>query len=189
MFKGMRVQRVAFTPVVRRARLVLSLRSYSTPVRTPKSKVWASADEAVESVKSGDVLLCGGERHLCRRVTMVLAIDDVDRIRACRCPRCGSSDASGRIIYSLYVSPDTLLAALVKRKDVVNLTAVSNNAGAGNNGLGACETPTLHEPADSVFHRNAIQYQADRQDRRIIPRRVSRSLFPTTALAMSVMFM
>jgi len=98
MFKGMRVQRVAFTPVVLRARLVLSLRSYSTPVRTPKSKVWASADEAVESVKSGDVLLCGG--------------------------------------FGLAGVPDTLLAALVKRKDVVNLTAVSNNAGAGNNGLG-----------------------------------------------------
>ncbi|KAH7890003.1 3-oxoacid CoA-transferase [Phlebopus sp. FC_14] len=32
--------------------------------------------------------------------------------------------------------PDTLLAALVKRTDVNNLTAVSNNAGSGNSGLG-----------------------------------------------------
>ncbi|EIW85447.1 3-oxoacid CoA-transferase [Coniophora puteana RWD-64-598 SS2] len=32
--------------------------------------------------------------------------------------------------------PDTLLAALVKRKDVNKLTAVSNNAGAGDSGLG-----------------------------------------------------
>lgn len=39
--------------------------------------------------------------------------------------------------------PDTLLAALVKRKDVQNLTAVSNNAGAGDNGLGAHALPNL----------------------------------------------
>ncbi|KAG1748946.1 3-oxoacid CoA-transferase [Suillus paluster] len=32
--------------------------------------------------------------------------------------------------------PDTLLSALVKRKDVAKLTAVSNNAGAGDSGLG-----------------------------------------------------
>lgn len=32
--------------------------------------------------------------------------------------------------------PDTLLSALVKRKDVTQLTAVSNNAGAGDSGLG-----------------------------------------------------
>ncbi|KAF8123727.1 3-oxoacid CoA-transferase [Boletus edulis] len=34
------------------------------------------------------------------------------------------------------MSPDTLLAALGKRRDVNSLTAVSNNAGAGDNGLG-----------------------------------------------------
>ena len=39
------------------------------------------------------------------------------------------------------MSPDTLLAALVKRRDVANLTAVSNNAGAGDSGLGAYEIP------------------------------------------------
>ncbi|KAI9569002.1 3-oxoacid CoA-transferase [Boletus coccyginus] len=95
---GLRIQKAPFTPVVLRARFVLSFRSYSTPVRTPRSKVWSSADEAVKSVKSGDVLLCGG--------------------------------------FGLAGVPDTLLAALVKRKDVANLTAVSNNAGAGDNGLG-----------------------------------------------------
>jgi len=60
---GLRVQKASFTvtPVVLRARFVLRFRSYSTPVRTPRSKVWSSADEAVKSVKSGDVLLCGGE--------------------------------------------------------------------------------------------------------------------------------
>lgn len=34
-------------------------------------------------------------------------------------------------------SLDTLLGALVKRKDVSNLTGVSNNAGARDSGLGA----------------------------------------------------
>ncbi|KAI6117550.1 3-oxoacid CoA-transferase [Pisolithus croceorrhizus] len=33
--------------------------------------------------------------------------------------------------------PDTLLGALVKREDISRLTAVSNNAGAGDSGLGA----------------------------------------------------
>ncbi|KAH0830340.1 3-oxoacid CoA-transferase [Lanmaoa asiatica] len=120
---GMRVQKAAFTPVVLKARLVfnvLSVRSYSTAVRTPRSKVWASADEAVKSVKSGDVLLCGGKPQF-RHVIMILDIENVDRIRACWCPS---------------MSPDTLLAALVKRKDVGNLTAVSNNAGTGDSGLG-----------------------------------------------------
>lgn len=97
-----RVQRAAFTPVVLRARLVLSFRSYSTPARTPRSKVWASADEAVKSVKSGDVLLCGGEVHFYGQVVMILlAITEpnVDRIRACRCPRCGPGDAGSHTIY------------------------------------------------------------------------------------------
>ena len=35
-------------------------RKYSTEP-PKKSKVWSSADEAVKDVKSGDVLLCGGE--------------------------------------------------------------------------------------------------------------------------------
>ncbi|KAF9228718.1 3-oxoacid CoA-transferase [Gyrodon lividus] len=96
------VRETVFTPVVFRAPLIwekTSFRSYSTPAETsPKSKVWASADEAVKGVKSGDVLLCGG--------------------------------------FGLAGVPDTLLGALVKRKDVKNLTAVSNNAGAGDSGLG-----------------------------------------------------
>lgn len=72
---SVRVQKAVLTPVVLRARLVrLSFRSYSTPVRAPKSKVWASADEAVKSVKSGDVLLCGGELRFCR-VVMIMTIE------------------------------------------------------------------------------------------------------------------
>ncbi|KAJ7273153.1 hypothetical protein C8J57DRAFT_1316931 [Mycena rebaudengoi] len=76
-----------------------AVRKYSAPAEPPKkSKLWASADEAVKDVKSGDVLLCGG------------------------------FGAAG--------IPDTLLGALAKRKDVNNLTGVSNNAGAGDSGLG-----------------------------------------------------
>lgn len=92
---GLRVQKAAFTPVILRTRLqvVLSLRSYGTPVRTPRSKVWASVDEAIKSVKSGDVLLCGGELPFCRATMVLVAEDLVDRVRACWCPRYGSSDA------------------------------------------------------------------------------------------------
>lgn len=39
--------------------------------------------------------------------------------------------------FGLCGTPDTLIGALVKRKDVKNLTAVSNNVGAGEHGLGA----------------------------------------------------
>ena len=38
--------------------------------------------------------------------------------------------------FGLCGTPDTLIGALAKRKDVNNLTAVSNNAGAGEHGLG-----------------------------------------------------
>ncbi|KAJ7581390.1 3-oxoacid CoA-transferase [Mycena floridula] len=73
------------------------IRQYSIPI--PKtSKVWSSVDKAVEDVKSGDTLLCGG--------------------------------------FGLAGIPDTLLGALAKRKDVTTLTGVSNNAGAGDSGLG-----------------------------------------------------
>ncbi|KAJ3512907.1 hypothetical protein NMY22_g15198 [Coprinellus aureogranulatus] len=77
-----------------------SVRFYSIAVdsHTPKkSKVWASADEAVKDIKSGDILLCGG------------------------------FGAAG--------IPDTLLSALAKRKEVTDLTGVSNNAGQANSGL------------------------------------------------------
>lgn len=39
-------------------------RRYSTPANIPDSKVWASVDDAVKDVKSGDVLLCGGKWNL-----------------------------------------------------------------------------------------------------------------------------
>ncbi|RPD66333.1 3-oxoacid CoA-transferase [Lentinus tigrinus ALCF2SS1-7] len=64
-----------------------------------KKKVWDSVDEAVQDVKSGDILLSGG--------------------------------------FGLCGTPDTLIEALSKRKDVVkDLTVVSNNVGSGDKGLG-----------------------------------------------------
>ncbi|KAJ2930048.1 hypothetical protein H1R20_g7006, partial [Candolleomyces eurysporus] len=82
------------------APLRLSVRYYSIAADShapKKSKVWASADEAIKDVKSGDILLCGG--------------------------------------FGLAGIPDTLLGALAKRKDVTNLTGVSNNAGNFDSGL------------------------------------------------------
>lgn len=38
--------------------------------------------------------------------------------------------------FGLCGTPDTLIQALAKRKDVKNLTGVSNNAGVGDKGLG-----------------------------------------------------
>ena len=55
-----RVRRAVLPPLQRYAQR----RAYSTPLDeapVPKTgKVWASADEAVKGVKSGDVLLSGG---------------------------------------------------------------------------------------------------------------------------------
>ncbi len=62
------------------------------------SKVYSSADEAVDAMKSGDTLLAGG--------------------------------------FGLCGLPNTLIKALAKRKDIGNLTAVSNNAGAGGRQAG-----------------------------------------------------
>ena len=41
--------------------------------------------------------------------------------------------------FGLCGTPDTLIGALAKRKDVRNITAVSNNAGSGEYGLGALD--------------------------------------------------
>lgn len=51
------------------ARLSLALRlstvrCYSASPVPRKTKVWDSVDEAVKDVKSGDILLCGGELEL-----------------------------------------------------------------------------------------------------------------------------
>lgn len=83
-----------------RWRAVASRRMLATAVSgaAPSTrKVWDSAEEAVQAVKSGDVILSGG--------------------------------------FGLCGVPETLLAALSKREGITGLTAVSNNAGAGDNGL------------------------------------------------------
>ncbi|KAI0724036.1 3-oxoacid CoA-transferase [Cerioporus squamosus] len=74
--------------------------STSTEEAVPsKKKVWDSVDEAIQDVKSGDIVLSGG--------------------------------------FGLCGTPDTLIEALSKRKDVVkDLTVVSNNVGSGDKGLG-----------------------------------------------------
>ena len=47
-----------------------------------------------------------------------------------------------RIGFGLCGTPDTLIGALAKRKDVKGITAVSNNAGSGEHGLGTKFDPT-----------------------------------------------
>ncbi|RDB24178.1 Succinyl-CoA:3-ketoacid coenzyme A transferase 1, mitochondrial [Hypsizygus marmoreus] len=102
MFVQVYRARLASSATLRVAAFGSTSRRYSTPADIPipnKSKLWKSADEAIQDIKSGDVLLCGG--------------------------------------FGLAGIPSTLLGALAKRKDVVtNLTGVSNNAGAGDHGLG-----------------------------------------------------
>lgn len=52
-------------PSFKVAAAVGNARLYSTPADVPgKSKVWASADEAVKDIKSGSVLLCAGNCQL-----------------------------------------------------------------------------------------------------------------------------
>jgi hypothetical protein len=48
----------------------------------------------------------------------------------------GLFDAPITSVTRLTLCPETLLGALTKRKDVRSLTGVSNNAGAGDSGLG-----------------------------------------------------
>jgi hypothetical protein len=62
------VSRATLVPVPLKSRATIFLRARwsSTHAEVPlqnKSKVWESPDEAVKDVKSGDVLLCGGEFH------------------------------------------------------------------------------------------------------------------------------
>lgn len=84
-----------------------------------KRKVWDSVDEAIKDVKSGDTLLSGGSL-----VWIVQVPTDV------------THSSLFFLGFGLCGTPDTLIGALAKRKDVKNLTAVSNNAGSGEHGLG-----------------------------------------------------
>jgi len=62
------ISRATVVPIFSKPHATTFLRArwYSTPTEAPlpnKSKVWASVDEAVKDVKSGDILLCGGEYY------------------------------------------------------------------------------------------------------------------------------
>lgn len=83
-----------------------------------KSKVWKSAEDAVKDVKSGDIVLSGGQYST--RPSYLLYI-------LTRFPCLG---------FGLCGIPETLIKALAKKTDVKDLTAVSNNAGAMDKGLG-----------------------------------------------------
>lgn len=59
-------------------------------------------------------------------------------------------------------STDTLIGALAARGDVRNLTAVSNNAGSGLHGLGACPVHTLiHLSLNGTVRRKAAPCRTD----------------------------
>ena len=61
-------------------------------------------------------------------------------------------------------APDTLIRALSERADVRNLTAVSNNAGSGQLGLGTCRTSNTASHSWNTVCRKITPYRADRQD-------------------------
>lgn len=88
-----------------------------------KRKVWDSVDEAIKDVKSGDTLLSGGWL-----------------VWTARMPKGITHSFPPFLGFGLCGTPDTLIGALAKRKDVKSLTAVSNNAGAGEHGLGAFDS-------------------------------------------------
>ncbi|KAJ2484823.1 hypothetical protein EV174_002147 [Coemansia sp. RSA 2320] len=70
----------------------------TTSARAYHSKLYESADKAIEGIKSGDTLLIGG--------------------------------------FGLCGIPENLLKAIARRKDIEQVTAVSNNAGTSDYGLG-----------------------------------------------------
>ncbi len=82
-----------------------------------KTKVWDNIDEAVKDVKSGDVLLSGGELDV-QRIFFWFYAEFLS------------------LGFGLSGIPESLLKALSKRSDVSGVTAVSNNAGVGEHGLG-----------------------------------------------------
>src|ERR1700761_34227 len=112
-------------------------RYYSTPVDIPvptKSKVWVSADEAVKDIKSGSVVLSGGLFD----VVFTLTFQSSHHSRLWTVWHTGSvlPKFSSLHCNNRHFVPDTLIQAIAKRPEIQNLTAVSNNAGVGERGLG-----------------------------------------------------
>jgi len=117
------------------------VRAYAVPANTHvprKKKVWNSVDEAVSIVKSGDVLLSGGALLFQHQAQM---LNTIVRFWPLRYTRWVIWQGSRNRAQSLDTyTTDTLIGALAARGDVRNLTAVSNNAGSGLHGLGACSS-------------------------------------------------
>lgn len=109
-------------PIIITARV----RFYSVVQDAPiprKTKVWSSVEEAVKDVKSGDTVLCGGSSRLLT------------------CQHTHLTSPLSRPGFGLCGIPETLIEALSRRQDVKNITAVSNNAGAKDLGLGTYRVP------------------------------------------------
>lgn len=137
---SIRVSRSCLRGVTATSRFSLRLYSIAVDSHTPKkSKVWESADEAVKDIKSGDILLCGG-----------FGAAGIPGTPLARCEQLRSH---------LTVS-DTLLSALAKRKEVTDLTGVSNNAGQANSGLGGFvrsrSGPSLTFAIDMLLNTNQL---------------------------------
>lgn len=105
-----------------RARTFTSTSFYRADITThwrTNNKIWKSADEAVADLESGKTLFSGVRGSL---VMLALISNSV----------CFRSDQG----FGLCGTPDTLIQAVHRRKDVKDITAVSNNAGVGECGLG-----------------------------------------------------
>lgn len=117
-------------------------RLYSTHLTSNiKTKVVEDVNEAVKDVKSGDTLLCGGEFSSCTgfddlRSSVLTSSAIRCRLRIVWNTRYTRATLRQMHYRALTVQTDTLIEALANRKDVNMLTAVSNNAGSGKNGLG-----------------------------------------------------
>ena len=129
--------RANLTSSLRLTVFVSKVRRYGTPTNTSprnKSKVWSSADHAVQDIKSGSVLLCGGEQTLL--ATKMVSIYFEIRFWLGRHSRLLLLPVYYSKHSVWYPMSDTLLGALAKRKDVKDLVGVSNNSGGGDSGLG-----------------------------------------------------
>ena len=134
------LRRANLTSSLRLAVFVCKVRRYSTPSPRNKSKVWSSVDHAVHDIKSGSVLLCGGEQSLART-----SHKDIFEIRFwlgwhSRLMLLPLNYGKQSVLYQM---SDTLLGALAKRKDVKDLIGVSNNSGGDDSGLGELLKYTL----------------------------------------------
>ena len=165
---ALRARAVAIPRAHSSSRIVLAarIRYYSIVANAPrprKTKVWDSVDEAIKDVKTGDIILSGGTSiHFC-------------------CGTLALTYASP-VGFGLCGIPETLISALTKRSDVRNLTAVSNNAGAGDHGLGE-RFRWLSGRCFDYAERPLSQTNQDetaRQGHDLLPRRVctSAGLYP-----------